>query len=230
MHSRQHFGRDLGPISGIGGFAEERAGARRLCPHEYQPRNRQRIYDVGNAGWFFLALADGQWLRHRRLRIERVCNVRKRHGRRIYHGGTGLATLTGMLDVELANGFTPSDGESFDIISGLTTGNFTQLNLPSLSAAFDGTQATSTRLGRSVSYRSLRLSRCSWWERSVWLAGGGDRSEHKCNDGIPKGCQLAVSRGFSRATHHLQLCVFRTSLVQNRRDKEETCLFKDHSR
>jgi hypothetical protein len=39
-----------------------------------------------------------------------------------------------MLDVELANGFTPSDGESFDIISGLTTGNFTQLNLPSLSA------------------------------------------------------------------------------------------------
>ncbi len=46
---------------------------------------------------------------------------------------SGLATLNGTLNVSLANGFTPSAGQSFDLISGVTTGSFSQLNLPPLS-------------------------------------------------------------------------------------------------
>ena len=37
-----------------------------------------------------------------------------------------------MLYVKFASGFTPSAGQSFDLITGATTGNFSQVNLPPL--------------------------------------------------------------------------------------------------
>ena len=46
---------------------------------------------------------------------------------------SGLATLNGTLNVSLLNGFTPSAGQSFDLIHGATTGSFAHVNLPSLS-------------------------------------------------------------------------------------------------
>jgi hypothetical protein len=45
---------------------------------------------------------------------------------------TGLATLNGALNVSLASGFTPSAGQSFDLIRGTTTGSFSQITLPPL--------------------------------------------------------------------------------------------------
>ena len=45
---------------------------------------------------------------------------------------SGQATLNGALDVKFASGFTPSAGQSFDLITGATTGNFSQVNLPPL--------------------------------------------------------------------------------------------------
>ena len=47
---------------------------------------------------------------------------------------TGHATLTGVLDVSLFNGFTPAVGNSFDLFTatGGITGNFAQVGLPSL--------------------------------------------------------------------------------------------------
>ncbi|MGO9114565.1 MAG: SUMF1/EgtB/PvdO family nonheme iron enzyme [Thermoguttaceae bacterium] len=46
---------------------------------------------------------------------------------------SGLATLNGTLNVNLLSGFTPSAGQSFDLITGATTGSFAEINLPSLS-------------------------------------------------------------------------------------------------
>ena len=46
---------------------------------------------------------------------------------------SGLATLNGTLDVNPLNGFTPSAGESFEILNGRTTGSFSQISLPALS-------------------------------------------------------------------------------------------------
>ncbi|MGO9109131.1 MAG: SUMF1/EgtB/PvdO family nonheme iron enzyme [Thermoguttaceae bacterium] len=46
---------------------------------------------------------------------------------------SGLATLNGTLNVNLLSGFTPSAGQSFDLISGRTMGSFSQINLPTLS-------------------------------------------------------------------------------------------------
>jgi T5SS/PEP-CTERM-associated repeat protein len=47
---------------------------------------------------------------------------------------SGRATLNGTLDISLFNGFTPTVGQSFDLLtaSGGITGQFTSLNLPSL--------------------------------------------------------------------------------------------------
>ena len=45
---------------------------------------------------------------------------------------SGQATLNGTLNVNLSSGFTPSLGQSFDLISGATTGKFAKINLPSL--------------------------------------------------------------------------------------------------
>ena len=45
---------------------------------------------------------------------------------------SGLATLNGTLDVELLNGFSPSAGKSFDVLSGRTTGSFARINVPAL--------------------------------------------------------------------------------------------------
>ncbi len=45
---------------------------------------------------------------------------------------SGQATLNGALDVELLDGFMPSAGQSFDILSGPTTGVFSQISLPAL--------------------------------------------------------------------------------------------------
>ena len=44
----------------------------------------------------------------------------------------GLATLNGTLNVGLSSGFTPSAGQSFDLINGTKTGSFSQINLPTL--------------------------------------------------------------------------------------------------
>ncbi len=46
---------------------------------------------------------------------------------------SGLATLNGTLNVNLLSGFSPSDGDSFEILEGRTTGSFSQINLPPLS-------------------------------------------------------------------------------------------------
>jgi hypothetical protein len=45
---------------------------------------------------------------------------------------SSLATLNGTLDVNLTNGFSPSDGQSFDLFNGPTIGSFEQINLPTL--------------------------------------------------------------------------------------------------
>jgi len=45
---------------------------------------------------------------------------------------SGMATLNGTLELDLLNGFTPSAGESFHILSGSTTGSFAHEVLPSL--------------------------------------------------------------------------------------------------
>jgi hypothetical protein len=45
---------------------------------------------------------------------------------------SGTATLNGMLEVDLSNGFSPSAGESFKIFNGFTTGSFPRENLPAL--------------------------------------------------------------------------------------------------
>lgn len=47
---------------------------------------------------------------------------------------SGMATLNGALDVELLNGFSLSDGESFELFNGTTTGSFEQITLPALSS------------------------------------------------------------------------------------------------
>jgi hypothetical protein len=39
----------------------------------------------------------------------------------------------GTLDVDLLDGFSPSAGQSYDILYGSTTGSFAQMNLPALS-------------------------------------------------------------------------------------------------
>ncbi|RMH13788.1 MAG: hypothetical protein D6698_13530 [Gammaproteobacteria bacterium] len=55
---------------------------------------------------------------------------------KIVHSGT--ATLGGILDVLLINGFTPSAGDSFDILDWTTVaGNFSTLNLPLLGDSLD---------------------------------------------------------------------------------------------
>ncbi len=45
---------------------------------------------------------------------------------------SSLATLNGVLDVDLLDGFMPSAGQSFDILNGSTTGVFSQISLPAL--------------------------------------------------------------------------------------------------
>jgi autotransporter-associated beta strand protein len=45
---------------------------------------------------------------------------------------SGVATLNGALDVTLISGFVPSNGESFEIFDGETTGSFNQIDLPAL--------------------------------------------------------------------------------------------------
>ena len=45
---------------------------------------------------------------------------------------SGLATLNGMLEVDLLSGFTPSYGYSFHIFDGKTDGSFAHFNLPGL--------------------------------------------------------------------------------------------------
>jgi autotransporter-associated beta strand protein len=45
---------------------------------------------------------------------------------------SALAMLNGVLDVDLLNGFSPSAGESFQILDGPTTGSFAQINTPAL--------------------------------------------------------------------------------------------------
>ncbi len=45
---------------------------------------------------------------------------------------SGTAALGGTLEIDLLNGFTPSQGESFEIFSGPTTGNFSRISLPPL--------------------------------------------------------------------------------------------------
>ena len=45
---------------------------------------------------------------------------------------SGMATLNGTLDVEFLAGYTPSIGDSYDILSGKTTGSFVNLDLASL--------------------------------------------------------------------------------------------------
>jgi T5SS/PEP-CTERM-associated repeat protein len=54
----------------------------------------------------------------------------------INHSGT--ATLGGILDLSLINGFIPGAGDSFDILDwGSITGNFSALNLPTLGGGLD---------------------------------------------------------------------------------------------
>ncbi len=45
---------------------------------------------------------------------------------------SGLLTLGGALNVSFSSGFAPSTGQTFDLISGPTTGSFAQVNLPVL--------------------------------------------------------------------------------------------------
>ena len=45
---------------------------------------------------------------------------------------SGMATLNGTLDVNLLDGFSPSYGQSFDLLNGPTTGSFAQVGLPAL--------------------------------------------------------------------------------------------------
>ena len=45
---------------------------------------------------------------------------------------SGSAALNGTLNVNLVGGFTPSAGESFDLINGRLTGSFSQITLPPL--------------------------------------------------------------------------------------------------
>ncbi len=50
----------------------------------------------------------------------------------------GSLTADGTLDVSLINAFTPSDGDSFDILNwGSITGSFSDINLPSLGGGLD---------------------------------------------------------------------------------------------
>ena len=46
---------------------------------------------------------------------------------------SGLATLNGTLDLTCLDGFSPSEGESFDLFNGPTSGSFCQISLPALS-------------------------------------------------------------------------------------------------
>ncbi len=46
---------------------------------------------------------------------------------------SGSGKLDGTLEIDLLNGFTPSAGDSFDIINGTTNGTFDSLSLPALS-------------------------------------------------------------------------------------------------
>jgi T5SS/PEP-CTERM-associated repeat protein len=47
---------------------------------------------------------------------------------------SGTATLGGTFTLTLANGFVPAQGQSFDFFDGTTTGSFTTLSLPALTA------------------------------------------------------------------------------------------------
>ena len=46
---------------------------------------------------------------------------------------SGLATLNGTLELTYLDGFSPSEGESFDLFNGKTSGSFVQISLPALS-------------------------------------------------------------------------------------------------
>jgi hypothetical protein len=66
---------------------------------------------------------------------------------------TGTAALDGKLTVLLLNNFMPAAGDSFDLIDGATTGNFSSISLPQLTAglAWDTTQFNSQKIIRVIS-------------------------------------------------------------------------------
>ena len=92
---------------------------------------------------------------------------------------SGMATLNGTLDVEFLAGYTPSIGDSYDILSGKTTGSFVNLDLASLPPGMNWDTSATLQSGRDYGHAGTFFARsCSPPSRldlPATACGGGQR-------------------------------------------------------
>ena len=92
---------------------------------------------------------------------------------------SGLATLNGVLDVTYLDDFSPSDGESFEIFEGRTTGEFSQITLPTLSNGLSWNTSNLYSNGTISVVPSPVRSRCSASARSACSPPCGESGGHR---------------------------------------------------